>query len=69
MTLKELQEMMDIVNEQYVLIKAEQKKGKKLTSFDLAIIEEIEGKQSNPPDIKKIWRYWASYFEYHDPIW
>ena len=53
MTLKELQKMMDIVNEQYVLIKAEQKKGKKLTRFDLAIIEEVEGKQTNQPDIKK----------------
>ena len=53
MTLKELQEMMDIVNEQYVLIKAEQKKGKKLTRFDLAIIEEGEGKQTNQLDIQK----------------
>jgi len=52
MTLKELQEMMDIVNEQYDLIKAEQKKGKKLNRFDLAIIEEVEGTKLTQPNNK-----------------
>ena len=53
MTLKELQEMMDIINEQYALIKAEQKKGKKLNRFDLAIIEEVEGTKLTQLIIKK----------------
>lgn len=52
MTLKELQEMMDIVNEQYALIKAEQKKGKKLNRFELAIIEEVEGTKLTQPNNK-----------------
>ena len=46
-TLKEMEEMMAIVKEQYDQIKADEKKGKKLNRFDLAIIEEIEGKKEN----------------------
>ena len=46
-TFKEMEGMMAIVKEQYDQIKAEEKKGKKLNRFDMAIIEAIEGKKEN----------------------
>ena len=42
--------MMAIVKEQYDQIKAEEKKGKKLNRFDMAIIEAIEGKKEKGDD-------------------
>ena len=52
-TLKEMEKMMAIVKEQYDLIKAEEKKGKKLNRFDLDIIEAIEGKKENKKEENK----------------
>ena len=49
-TLKEMEGMMAIVKEQYDQIKAEEKKGKKLNRFDMAIIEAIEGKKERGDD-------------------